>query len=168
MTDESKVHRKPRDVSVTFHDKPDSSTLKGFTEADVGRFLATLPRTKYEYGVEALNALDTWVEKKEARKRKDGELRMKAKAVQETEGLTSDGDRKAWVANHEEMKMALDEERQAEIDYKLADLKYTYLDDLFIAVRKASNRYEKMEADQARHEKYRQPDNDVPPPSPQE
>ena len=86
---------------------------------------------------------------------------MKAKAAQEAENLTSDGDRKAWVANHPEMKEALDSERNAEIDYKLADLKYTYLDDLFIAVRKASNRYEQMERDQNRSNRYEAPPTDA-------
>ena len=67
----AETSKQARDSSVTFHGKPDSSTLKGFTEADVGRFLATLPRTKYEYGVQALNALDKLTETKEARKRKE-------------------------------------------------------------------------------------------------
>lgn len=138
------------DLSVTFEGAPDTKKLDKFSEEDIERLLSVLPKTKYMQGGEALKRLETYEDAKRETKHETAKQRLIASAAKDVKGLGSDKDREAWASQQPTVIKRQKAELNANIQLKLAELKYQYLEDLFVAVRKMATKYEKLN-DAAEH-----------------
>lgn len=140
------------ELQITFSDKPDVGSLEGFTEADIQRLLAVLPKTKMAYGEKAKQALQDYENAKSNSKQKRAVKHMEA--MKQKEKLSNATDRKQWVESQDEVIQTDIKEIQAKADYEMANIEYEYCDDLFTAVRKAANLIEKDQQMQRQAAKY--------------
>lgn len=145
-------------VKVDYQGKPDTSYLKELSEVEIKRLLTVIPETKGRYGSMAMKALERYERAKLATKHEYARLRLVASAGKETMSLSSDKDRESWVLTQQSYRDKQQEELDAMIEYKLAELRHTFLEDQFAGVRKQANLVEKQNDTQRQFGKYAQPE----------
>lgn len=143
-------------TEIVFQGKPDVAKIEEFTADEIGRLLAVLPKTIYQYGIEAKKLLNVLNEAKNSSKKTRARVWLTSIVYkkQHPDELTSEGDRRAWVEAHDDVINADVAEIMAQSDYEMAVLRMEYADDLFTAVRKAASLIEKQEQAVRRNDRY--------------
>lgn len=149
----------PRNDKITLPDielaeKLDTSNLRQYTEVEILRLLASLPKTKYVYGAEVIEKGRILDEKKFELKRATAVAHIEANTYKDDLKLSSADDRKAYAMNDKRVVEAETEVVKASGDYEFAKLQFGYADDLFIAVRKAATIVEKQLEAQKQADQY--------------
>ena len=121
---------------ITISRKPSAEGLEEFSLEEINRFLATLPKTIYDYSM---------AEKKALRASKQAEINLKrilaknmALARRDDE-LSAAEDRKAFAQNQPDTVEAEDANLEARNEYEVAVVRREYIENLFTSVRKAAN-----------------------------
>ena len=129
---------------IELAEKLDTSSLRQYTEVEILRLLASLPKPKYVYGAEVIEKGKILDEKKFELKRAMATAHIEANTYKDSLNLSSADDRKAYAMNDKEVIKAEVAVVEATGDYEFAKLQFGYADDLFIAVRKAATIVEKQ------------------------
>lgn len=145
---------------IELAEKLDTSSLRQYTEVEILRLLASLPKTKYVYGAEVIEKGKVLDEKKFELKRAMATAHIEANTYKDSLNLSSADDRKAYAMNDKKVIEAEVAVVEATGDYEFAKLQFGYADDLFIAVRKAATIVEKQLDAQKEADRYTRWDND--------
>ena len=133
---------------INFAEELDTSNLRAFSIDEVKALLSRLPKTKYVYGAEVVEAGKMLDEKRFELKRATALAHIDASTNKEKLGLSSAEDQKAHAINDQSVIDAEVAVVEASGAYEYAKLQFGYVDDLFIAARKVATIVEKqMEAE---------------------
>ncbi|MGN1217165.1 MAG: hypothetical protein ACI4TD_04230 [Phocaeicola sp.] len=145
------------DGEIELQNKLEVSGKKAYTIRQVAELLSRMPGTISHYGemvCEAQTELDT---AKHNLKVVQAKYQLIASAEKESLGLSSVDDRKAWVAQADEVKDAEAKIIEASGKLRVAQIKLDRANNEFISVRKLSSIIEKRYEAQKNADKYSNP-----------
>jgi hypothetical protein len=121
-----------------------------YTDAELDKLLRKLPVVMFHQSQKVVLAFIDWKDAKRKVKKEFALSMMEANTKKDKLGLTSEADRRAWAQYRKNVELAEVEEIQAEAQYRMAEFHFQAYDNLYMAVKKMTDKRMAENAAQAR------------------
>jgi hypothetical protein len=117
----------------------DVANEMAYSDAELQRLLKRLPVVMFQASQRVVLKFIDFKDAKRNAKKELAIAMMRANALRDKEGLTSEKDRSAWAQNQKNVDTAEIAVIQAEAEYRMAEFHFNAYDNLYMAVKKMTD-----------------------------
>lgn len=140
IDDQLAIARKNVEVlKVQLEEDIDVANEMAYSDAELQRLLKRLPVVMFQASQRVVLKFIDFKDAKRNVKKELAIAMMKANALRDKEGLTSEKDRSAWAQNQKNVDEAEIAVIQAEAEYRMAEFHFNAYDNLYMAVKKMTD-----------------------------
>lgn len=140
IDDQLEIARKNVEVlKVQLEEDIDVANEMAYSDQELQRLLRRLPVVMFQASQRVVLKFIDFKDAKRNVKKELAIAMMKANALRDKEGLTSEKDRSAWAQNQPNVDAAEIAVIQAEAEYRMAEFHFNAYDNLYMAVKKMTD-----------------------------
>lgn len=140
VDDQLAIARKNVEVlKVQLEEDIDVANEMAYSDAELQRLLKRLPVVMFQASQRVVLKFIDFKDAKRNAKKELAIAMMRANALRDKEGLTSEKDRSAWAQNQVNVDKAEIAVIQAEAEYRMAEFHFNAYDNLYMAVKKMTD-----------------------------